>query len=130
MRRSSTRLLLTAVCACSAAALLLPVSPAAADGPGAGPPWAVALGDSYISGEAGRWAGSSDVSSRPADALGTTAYDDSSWGTAETIPGCHRSRSAEVYIGGGVSGLNLACSGATTSTSAGATAFKPGIDFY
>ena len=28
--------------------------------------------------------------------------------TAETIPRCHRSQSAKIYIGGGVNGLNLA----------------------
>ncbi|QCW52476.1 hypothetical protein FE634_09025 [Nocardioides dongxiaopingii] len=103
--------------------------PAAADGPGVGAPWVVTLGDSYISGEAGRWAGSSNASSSRADALGPTAYFDNAAGTGEQIPRCHRSRSAEAYVGGGVNGLNLACSGATTATSAGST-FKPGIDFY
>ncbi|HEV7884408.1 MAG TPA: hypothetical protein VGO81_12615, partial [Solirubrobacteraceae bacterium] len=33
-------------------------APAArADGPGVGAPWVASVGDSYISGEAGRWAG-------------------------------------------------------------------------
>lgn len=103
--------------------------PAHADGPGAGTPWVVTLGDSYISGEAGRWAGSSNASSARADALGPTAYFDNAAGTGEQINRCHRSRSAEAYLGGGVNGLNLACSGATTRTSAGST-FKPGLDFY
>jgi len=102
---------------------------AAADGPGLGTPWVVTVGDSYISGEAGRWAGSSNTSSSYADALGSTAYYDN--GTGETITRCHRSKSAEAYVGGGVNGLNLACSGAKTSTfTDGDGNFKPGLDFY
>jgi hypothetical protein len=99
-----------------------------ADGPGVGTPSIVALGDSAISGEAGRWAGNTNDSSSKVDALGSTAY----WDTAsgEAIRGCHRSKSAEVYIGGGVQGANLACSGARTATNAGGSDFKPGIDFY
>ena len=100
------------------AALAVPArrtAPAAqADGPGAGTPWLVSVGDSYISGEAGRWAGSSNTSSSYADALGASAYDDA--GSAEQINRCHRSKAAEIYVGGGVNGLNLACSGAKTST--------------
>ena len=57
------------------------------------------MGDSYISGEAGRWAGSTDESSSEVDALGSTAYDDNAAGNAELIAHCHRSKSAEVYIG-------------------------------
>ena len=57
----------------SGAAPLLPVPAARADGPGVGTPYVVSVGDSYISGEAGRWAGSSNVSSSYADALGSTA---------------------------------------------------------
>ena len=109
--------------------LLTPTAPATADGPGSGTPWVVTLGDSYISGEAGRWAGSSNQSSSRADALGPTAYYDNASGTAETINRCHRSKSSEAYIGGGVSGLNLACSGARTATSDGSN-FKPGLDFF
>ena len=108
---------------------LTPTAPAHADGPGSGTPWVVTLGDSYISGEAGRWAGSSNDSSSRADALGPTAYYDNAGGTGEQINRCHRSKSAEAYIGGGVNGLNLACSGATTSTTNGSN-FKPGLDFY
>ncbi|MBO3746935.1 ricin-type beta-trefoil lectin domain protein [Streptosporangiaceae bacterium NEAU-GS5] len=49
----------------------------------------------------------------------------------EQIRGCHRSRSAAVYIGGGVNGVNFACSGARTNTvqSNNEGNFKPGIDF-
>jgi hypothetical protein len=99
-----------------------------ADGPGTGKPAIVALGDSAISGEAGRWAGNTNGSSSRVDALGSTAY----WDTAsgEAIRGCHRSKAAEVHIGGDVPSANLACSGARTSTNAGGSDFKPGIDFY
>ncbi len=78
----------------------------------------VALGDSAISGEAGRWAGNTNGSPSRVDAGG---YNDS-------IAGCHRSLSAEVYIG--VTALNLACSGAQTTTHTSDGNFKPGIDFY
>jgi hypothetical protein len=105
-------------------------SAARAEGPGEGPSWVASLGDSYISGEAGRWAGNTNESSSWIDALGETAYYDNSEHTAELIEGCHRSRSAEVYIGGGVSGENLACSGAKTSSFFEEEEFKPGIDFY
>jgi len=107
-------------------------APAAhADGPGVGAPWIVSVGDSAISGEAGRWAGNTNGSSSNVDALGSTAYYDNATNTAEQIPGCHRSKSAEVYIGGGVTGLNLACSGARTYTQTpGSGDFKPGLDFY
>jgi hypothetical protein len=103
-------------------------APAWADGPGVGKPAIVALGDSAISGEAGRWAGNTNNSSSRVDALGSTAY----WGapTGEAIRGCHRSKAAEVLIGGGVPAANLACSGARTYTNAGGSDFKPGIDFY
>jgi hypothetical protein len=112
------------------AGLVLPAPPARADGPGVGTPWVVTVGDSYISGEAGRWAGSSNASSSYADALGPTAYYDNG-GTSETISRCHRSRSAEAFIGGGVNGLNLACSGAKTTTATDSNGnFKPGLDFY
>jgi hypothetical protein len=103
--------------------------PAHADGPGVGSPYVVSVGDSYISGEAGRWAGSSNDSAARADALGSTAYYDNATGTGEQINRCHRSRSAEIHLGGGVQSVNLACSGATTATTNGDT-FKPGLDFY
>jgi hypothetical protein len=110
----------------------LATAPAAhADGPGVGSTWVVSLGDSYISGEAGRWAGSSNSSSSYADALGGSAYYDNAGGTAETIGRCHRSKAAEIYLGGGVNGLNLACSGARTATYTDSSGyFKPGLDFY
>jgi hypothetical protein len=108
----------------------LGAAPARADGPGEGSPWVTTLGDSYISGEAGRWAGNTNESSSKIDALGSSAYFDNSGHTAELIAGCHRSQSAEVYIGGGVNGENLACSGAKTSSFTAEGKFKPGLDFY
>jgi hypothetical protein len=106
-------------------------SAAKADGPGVGTASVAALGDSYISGEAGRWAGNTNEEPSWIDALGSTAYDDNATHTAETIAGCHRSLSAEVYIGGGLNTVNLACSGARTATFTNEEGeFKPGIDFY
>jgi len=111
--------------------LALIAAPAQADGPGVGSPWVVTVGDSYISGEAGRWAGSSNSSTSYADALGSTAYFDNAGNNGELIDRCHRSKAAEAFIGGGVSGMNLACSGAKTSTfTDGNGKFKPGLDFY
>src|SRR5262245_46680656 len=54
------------------------------------PPSVVALGDSAISGEAGRWAGNTNQSPSKTDALGATAYNDIPG--AESTPGCHRSK--------------------------------------
>jgi hypothetical protein len=128
------RFLSAAVLAASLAASLAAVAlagPAAADGPGSGAPWVASLGDSYVSGEAGRWAGNSNVSSSFADALGSTAYFDNAANTGEQIPRCHRSKSQESYIGGGVNGLDLACSGAKTTTFTSSDGyFKPGLDFF
>jgi hypothetical protein len=113
------------------ALLTLAASPAHADGPGVGTPWVVSVGDSAISGEAGRWAGNTNNSPSLVDALGSTAYYDNATNTAEQISGCHRSKSAEIYIGGGVNGMNLACSGARTYTQTpGSGDFKPGLDFF
>ena len=72
----------------------------------------VTIGDSAISGEAGRWAGNSNVSPSYVD-TGANAYYDNATGTGEAIPGCHRSKAAEAHIFGGVNvnSLNLACSG-------------------
>jgi hypothetical protein len=107
--------------------------------PAADDPWIISLGDSYISGEAGRWAGNTSTLPTSAnDALGPTAYFDDATDTGELIPLCHRSKSAEVHIrdSGGVAGfntMNLACSGAETATYWSGVlddVFKPGIDFY
>jgi hypothetical protein len=108
-------------------------APAAAAGPPLGPPAVVSLGDSYISGEGGRWAGNNRdglAYLRMAE-TGADAYFPPGQ-SSEQIAGCHRSRSAEIGIfNGQQSGIseNLACSGATTATADG-DPFKPGIDFY
>ncbi|HEY4279216.1 MAG TPA: hypothetical protein VGM91_13420 [Conexibacter sp.] len=118
----------TLAAALSAVAL---TGPAYADGPGVGTPWVATLGDSYISGEAGRWAGNTNTSASNIDALGSTAYDDNASRTAEQITRCHRSWAAEAFIGGGVNSVNLACSGARTATFTDSDGnFKPGLDFY
>ena len=114
-----------------AAAGLISLPSAHAGGPGVGSPVVVSLGDSYISGEAGRWAGNSNNGEVYTDALGNAAYYDNADHSAETINRCHRSGSAEIYLGGGITGYNLACSGAQTSTfTDGNGYFKPGLDFY
>jgi hypothetical protein len=63
-------------------AVVAVAGPALADGPGVGTPWVVSLGDSAISGEAGRWAGNTNNSQAGIDALGPTAYSDNAAGTA------------------------------------------------
>jgi hypothetical protein len=118
--------------ALACAVMALAATPALADGPGVGTPTVVSVGDSAISGEAGRWAGNTNDSASKVDALGSTAYNDNASNSAETIPGCHRSKAAEIHIGGGVASANLACSGARTYTQPydPDDDFKPGLDFY
>ena len=99
--------------------------------PGDGP-IVVSLGDSYISGEAGRWAGNviKNGDYGVTDALGFNAYNDV--GTDEAIKGCHRARQAEVnFTPSGTTSVNLACSGATALSdySPKSNTWKPGIDF-
>lgn len=117
-------------CAVAAVAAFAVPAGAMADGPGVGTPTVVTIGDSAISGEAGRWAGNTNGSSGNVDALGSTAYHDVPG--AESIPGCHRSKAAQAHIGGGIASANLACSGARTYTTGTASGedFKPGVDFY
>jgi hypothetical protein len=124
MTRAGRLAFATIVCALALAA------PAAADGPGVGTPAVVTLGDSAISGEAGRWAGNTNGAPGRVDALGPTAYRDTAAG--ESIPRCHRSKAAQAFIGDGVLGYDLGCSGATTAMHGTAPGedFKPGIDFY
>ncbi len=103
------------------------IGTAGAEGP-PDPSWIVTIGDSAISGEAGRWAGNTNQSPWRHD-TGADAYFDDPANDAETMPGCHRSKSAEAFIGGMVRSLNLACSGARTYTQTGSE-FKPGLDWY
>ena len=136
--------------------LFAALASSAKSAPPATSPYVVSVGDSYISGEAGRWAGnlSESVISWASwkagiesviswagkamtpfliDALGSSAYHDNAAGKAESITGCHRSKSAGIHIGSAYAGSrNFACSGAITTTvkknSKGK--FKPGLDFY
>ncbi|MEU6865678.1 GDSL-type esterase/lipase family protein [Streptomyces sp. NPDC046876] len=92
----------------------------AAASPGTGPTAVVSMGDSYISGEAGRWKGNSLTNS------GSRSGTDRAWTTGSTYDpskvygatagGCHRSDSAEAVSAGAIAdvAVNLACSGATT----------------
>ncbi|MEU9148009.1 GDSL-type esterase/lipase family protein [Streptomyces sp. NPDC048349] len=102
--------------------------------PGSGPTAVVSMGDSYISGEAGRWKGNSltNTGSRNGTDRGWVSgstYDPGKvYGT--TAGGCHRSDSAEVRSAGAIAdvAVNLACSGATSQNvfraSNGGVAFK------
>jgi hypothetical protein len=107
-------------------------APTPTPGPPSGTPTIVALGDSYISGEAGRWAGNTSDWYYLVDGGGSTAYYDNASGNGEAIAGCHRSKSAEVHIDRGgygtVTTINLACSGATTQTRNPGDGIKPGVD--
>ncbi len=105
-------------------------APAAASGQ-----WVVGIGDSYMSGEGGRWASNglqNGAESRSADTkrlgwkVDEETYFDSPDGKSELIKGCHRSESAPMHVGAPFQSVNLACSGAITST---VPPIKPGIDF-
>ena len=128
VRRRWTALGAVAIAVAAALAWAAPAvtgsaAPAAATASG----WVVSVGDSYISGEAGRWAGNTHESDYAAiDAGGPNAYSDSTGAQA----GCHRSESAEIDITASDT-LNLACSGAaTTTTPYTSGSFTPGVDFY
>ena len=88
--------------------------------PGSGPTAVVTMGDSYISGEAGRWQGNSLTNSGSRDgtdrAWTGSGYDPSRVYGTTAANGCHRSDSAEVNGAAGAVGalINIACSGATT----------------
>jgi hypothetical protein len=108
-------------------------SPAVASS-GSGPTAVVSMGDSYISGEAGRWQGNSLTTSGSRNgtdrAWTGTAYDPSRVYGTTAVNGCHRSDSAEVKSAGAIAStlINLACSGATTQNvfraSHGGVAYK------
>ncbi|MGH3858777.1 GDSL-type esterase/lipase family protein [Actinokineospora sp.] len=88
--------------------------------PTAGPTAVVSLGDSYISGEAGRWKGNSLNNSGSRDgtdrAYTGSGYDPTRVYGATSANGCHRSDSAEVKSATATTEalINLSCSGATT----------------
>ncbi|MEU9861411.1 GDSL-type esterase/lipase family protein [Streptomyces sp. NPDC047971] len=108
-------------------------SPAAASS-GSGPTAVVSMGDSYISGEAGRWQGNSLTTSGSRNgtdrAWTGSGYDPSRVYGSTAANGCHRSDGAEVKGASGIASalINLACSGATTENvfraSNGGRAFK------
>ncbi len=102
-------------------ALLLAAAPAGA-APGRGPTAVVSLGDSFISGEGGRWQGNS------LDETGSRAGTDRAWTGAgydqsrvylggSDANGCHRSDVAEVRSArlAVAERVNLACSGAVAA---------------
>ncbi|MFF4101516.1 GDSL-type esterase/lipase family protein [Streptomyces sp. NPDC001903] len=103
-------------------------------GPGTGPTAVVSMGDSYISGEAGRWKGNSLTNSGNRTGTDRAWVSGSTYDPAKvygsTAGGCHRSDSAEVKSAGAIAdvAVNLACSGATSENvfraSSGGVAFK------
>ncbi|MFE2346685.1 GDSL-type esterase/lipase family protein [Kitasatospora cineracea] len=119
--RRTLAALAATVCAATATGLA-PAHASAVEAPAADAPWVVSVGDSFISGEAGRWSGNSNES---ADGWSGTdrAYDPQ---TGESDPhrvygdsyddGCNRSDVAEVQsLALDARRLNLACSGATST---------------
>ncbi|WP_329561708.1 GDSL-type esterase/lipase family protein [Kitasatospora sp. NBC_01266] len=117
VRRPLAALLALPLCASGLLALAVPANAAAP----AGPTVSVTLGDSYISGEAGRWQGNSDDTSGSRDgtdrAWNGSGYDASSVYGSTYASGCDRSDVAEVNSATGIAqtSVNLACSGATTA---------------
>ncbi|MBX9422033.1 GDSL-type esterase/lipase family protein [Streptomyces lateritius] len=118
---------------CTAAGLASVAVPSAQASNGSGPTAVVAMGDSYISGEAGRWLGNSLTNS------GSRNGTDRAWTGSGYAPsrvygstagGCHRSDTSEVLSAGPIASslINLACSGATTDNviraSQGGQAYK------
>jgi hypothetical protein len=97
-------------------------------------PMAVSLGDSYMSGEGGRWAGNAtDFTWWDNTDRGKQAYSDR-FGGGEMIALCHRSMSAPIHFQASrMFSMNLACSGAETKsakyTALGEVNGKPGVDF-
>lgn len=87
----------------------------------------VSIGDSMLSGEGGRWRGNVywHANWPQADAYGEQAYWDTP--TGESVRGCHRSVGAPIRIPG-LHTLNLACSGAKTTSGWLLGDYKPGID--
>jgi hypothetical protein len=103
-----------------------PLARAVADLP-AGARLTVSIGDSMLSGEGGRWRGNVfwHANWAQADAYGDEAYWDTP--TGESVRNCHRAQGAPIRIPDTHS-LNLACSGATTTSRWVLGDYKPGID--
>ncbi|MFE2928291.1 GDSL-type esterase/lipase family protein [Streptomyces goshikiensis] len=103
-------------------------------GPGTGPTAVVSMGDSYISGEGGRWKGNSLTNSGNRTGTDRAWVSGSSYDPAKvygtTAGGCHRSDSAEVKSAGAIAdvAVNLACSGAVSQNvfraSSGGVSYK------
>ncbi|MET9853488.1 hypothetical protein ABZY57_11130 [Streptomyces sp. NPDC006450] len=120
--------------ALGAGALVAGGAGTAVAGPGNGPTAVVSLGDSYISGEAGRWKGNSLTNSGNRTGTDRAWVSGSSYDPGKvygaTAGGCHRSDSAEVKSAGAIAdvAINLACSGAVSQNvfraSNGGVAFK------
>lgn len=120
--------------ALGAGALVTGGAGTAVAGPGNGPTAVVSLGDSYISGEAGRWKGNSLTNSGNRTGTDRAWVSGSSYDPGKvygaTAGGCHRSDSAEVKSAGPIAdvAINLACSGAVSQNvfraSNGGVAFK------
>jgi hypothetical protein len=112
----------TGLLVCAVLALSLVPAAAEARAVTAPPPTAaVSMGDSYISGEAGRWKGNSDDGSAGRDgtdrAWTGSTYDPARVYGTTYANGCDRSDVAEVRSAPtvGQAQINLACSGATTA---------------
>ncbi|WP_078884278.1 GDSL-type esterase/lipase family protein [Streptomyces sp. NRRL S-340] len=121
-RRRGLVVLTTAAGAALCLAGIAPTSSARAQDTAAETPWVVSLGDSFISGEAGRWAGNSNDRAEGyshtdrAFSSVTTRSDPHRVYGASFDDRCNRSDSAEVNTAP-IHGqrLNLACSGATST---------------
>lgn len=96
----------------------------------------VSMGDSYISGTAGRWKGNTNGFTnfppnldafRRAD-TGANAYDN--YGLEFIGEECFRSRSAAIHLGGDWTSVNVACSNARTASRDADEEgkYKPGLD--
>ncbi|MEV8435741.1 GDSL-type esterase/lipase family protein [Actinosynnema sp. NPDC051121] len=122
--RGRAAVAITAVAVLTTAATVTATATAVAEP--AKPAAVVSLGDSYISGEAGRWRGNAlensgdkwgtDLATQ-CDANGCTTDPRRVYGDTHTSTDmCHRSTSAEVVSAAirDVTAINLACSGATT----------------
>ena len=120
-----------------------------ADGPVAGVPYVVTVGDSFLAGEGSRWA----TNGPPSNAVVPYGVDPTilnTWANVDTgarydpvaLPPahapCHRTRNAEAHIDTNIAGVardatvrtkNLACSGSSTGSVWYNNKFYPGVDF-